>query len=315
MTKQDIRIIFMGTPDFAVETLRALVENQYNIVAVVTMPDKPAGRGHQLQFSAVKQYALSVGLPILQPERLKDEAFVEELRSYKADLQIVVAFRMLPEVVWAMPPLGTFNLHAALLPQYRGAAPLNWAVINGEKETGATTFFLKQEIDTGDMILQESMPIGDDENVGSVHDRLMMMGAQLVLRTVDLIAEGKAVRIPQPILPESEMKPAPKIFKDTCKIDFSQSAQAVHNLVRGLSPYPAAWATLMIGGTEQAVKVFAVEPRVKSQESGHEIGEILTDNKTYLRVTTADGWVDILELQLPGKKRMDVRSFLNGVKI
>ncbi len=313
MTKQDTRIIFMGTPDFAVETLRALVENQYNVVAVVTMPDKPAGRGHQLQYSAVKQYALSVGLPILQPERLKDEAFLEELRSYEADLQIVVAFRMLPEVVWAMPPLGTFNLHAALLPQYRGAAPLNWAVINGEKETGATTFFLKQEIDTGDIILQESMPIGDDENVGSVHDRLMTMGAQLVLRTVDLIAEGKAVRIPQPILPESEMKPAPKIFKETCKIDFNQSAVAVHNLVRGLSPYPAAWATLTIGGAEQTVKIYAVKPMVEAHS--HACGTILTDNKTYLRIATADGYVEVLEMQLPGKKRMETRALLNGVKI
>ncbi len=313
MTKQDTRIIFMGTPDFAVDTLRALVENQYNVVAVVTMPDKPAGRGHQLQYSAVKQYALSVGLPILQPERLKDEAFLEELRSYEADLQIVVAFRMLPEVVWAMPPLGTFNLHAALLPQYRGAAPLNWAVINGEKETGATTFFLKQEIDTGDMILQESMPIGDDENVGSVHDRLMTMGAQLVLRTVDLIAEGKAVRIPQPILPESEMKPAPKIFKETCKIDFNQSAAAVHNLVRGLSPYPAAWATLTIGGAEQTVKIYAVKPMIEAHS--HACGTILTDNKTYLRIATADGYVEVLEMQLPGKKRMETRALLNGVKI
>ncbi len=313
MTKQDTRIIFMGTPDFAVETLRALVENQYNVVAVVTMPDKPAGRGHQLQYSAVKQYALSVGLPILQPERLKDEAFLEELRSYKADLQIVVAFRMLPEVVWAMPPLGTFNLHAALLPQYRGAAPLNWVIINGEKETGATTFFLKQEIDTGDMILQESLPIGDDENVGSVHDRLMTMGAQLVLRTVDLIVEGKAVRIPQPILPDSEMKPAPKIFKETCKIDFNQSAAAVHNLVRGLSPYPAAWATLTIGGAEQTVKIYAVEPIVEAHS--HACGTILTDNKTYLRIATVDGYVEVLEMQLPGKKRMETRALLNGVKI
>ncbi len=314
MTKQDLRIIFMGTPDFAVESLRALVENHYNIVAVVTMPDKPAGRGHQLQFSAVKQYALSVGLPILQPERLKDETFLEELRSFNADLQIVVAFRMLPEVVWAMPPMGTFNLHAALLPQYRGAAPLNWAVINGETETGATTFFLKQEIDTGDMILQEKMPIGDDENVGSVHDRLMVMGAQLVLRTVDLIAEGKAVRTPQPILPEDQMKPAPKIFKETCEINFNQSARAVHNFVRGLSPYPAAWAKLTIGGQEQVVKIYKTAP-VDSAVLEAPAGTIITDNKSYLRVATMDGYVDILELQLPGKKRMDIRSLLNGIKI
>ncbi len=317
------RIIFMGTPEFAVESLRALVENNYNVVAVVTMPDKPAGRGHQLQQSDVKKYALSVGLPILQPEKLKDETFLTELRSYNADLQIVVAFRMLPEVVWAMPPLGTFNLHAALLPQYRGAAPLNWAVINGEKETGATTFFLKQEIDTGDMILQESLPIGEDENVGSVHDRLMTMGAQLVLKTVDLIAEGKAQRIPQPILPESEMKPAPKIFKETCEIHFDQPAVQVHNFVRGLSPYPAAWAKLNIGGTEQVVKIYKTKPIVTDNfayegfppEGNGKGATILTDNKTYFRIATTDGYIDILELQLPGKKRMDIRSLLNGIKL
>ncbi len=315
MTKETFRIIFMGTPDFAVESLRALVESHYNVVAVVTMPDKPIGRGHQVQHSAVKAFALEHNLPILQPERLKDEAFLEELRSYKADLQVVVAFRMLPEVVWNMPPYGTINLHAALLPQYRGAAPLNWAIINGEKETGATTFFLKQEIDTGDMILQERLPIGEDENVGSVHDRLMTMGANLVLKTVDKIIDGTAQRIPQPILPESELRPAPKIFRETCEIDFSKTAQEVHNFVRGLSPYPAAWTRLTIGGTEQVVKVYKTEPRAKSQEPSKHAGEIATDGKTYLRIATADGWVDIIELQLPGKKRMDIRSLLNGIKL
>ncbi len=319
MTKEDLRIIFMGTPDFAVESLRALVEHGYNVVAVVTMPDKPAGRGHQVQYSAVKQYALEVGLPLLQPEKLKDEAFLQTLRAYQADLQIVVAFRMLPEVVWAMPPYGTFNLHAALLPLYRGAAPLNWAIINGEKETGATTFFLKQEIDTGDMILQERMPIGDDENVGSVHDRLMTMGAGLVLRTVDLIIDGKAQRIPQPILPENEMRPAPKIFKETCEINFHQTAAEVHNFVRGLSPYPAAWARLTLGGSEQVVKIYKVAPLPSPHEGKprNEVipGTISTDGKNYLRIYTIDGYVEVLELQLPGKKRMETKALLNGIKL
>ena len=222
MNKKSIRIIYMGTPDFAVESLRALVEGGYNVVAVVTMPDKPAGRGHQVQYSAVKQYALSVGLPILQPEKLKDEMFLQELRSYNADLQIVVAFRMLPEVVWSMPRLGTFNLHASLLPQYRGAAPINWAVMNGDSETGATTFMLKHEIDTGNIILQERIAIGDDENVGSVHDRLMIMGAGLVTRTVDTIIASDVQGIELPTTPQdnsTELRPAPKIFKETCAID------------------------------------------------------------------------------------------------
>ena len=234
----------MGTPDFAVASLRALVEGGYNVVAVVTMPDKPAGRGHQLQYSAVKQYALSAGLTILQPEKLKDSSFIEELRSYQADLQIVVAFRMLPEVVWNMPRLGTFNLHASLLPQYRGAAPINWAVMNGDAETGVTTFMLKHEIDTGNIILQEKIAIADDENVGSVHDRLMAIGAQLVTKTVDVIIESESTNISLPTIPQIEtidLRPAPKIFKDTCRVDFSKTAEQICNHVRGLSPYPAAW--------------------------------------------------------------------------
>ena len=223
MDKQSIRIIYMGTPDFAVASLRALVEGGYNVVAVVTMPDKPAGRGHQLQYSAVKQYALSVGLPVLQPERLKDEKFIDDLRSYNVDLQIVVAFRMLPEVVWSMPRLGTFNLHASLLPQYRGAAPINWAVMNGDTETGATTFMLKHEIDTGNVILQEKISIADDENVESVHNRLMHLGTGLVTRTVDAIIESENTGSPLATTPQVEsldLRPAPKIFKDTCRIDF-----------------------------------------------------------------------------------------------
>lgn len=312
MDKQSIRIIYMGTPDFAVESLRALVEGGYNVVAVVTMPDKPAGRGHQLQFSAVKQYALSVDLPILQPERLKDETFLQELRSYQADLQIVVAFRMLPEVVWNMPRLGTFNLHASLLPQYRGAAPINWAVMNGDTETGATTFMLQHEIDTGNIILQERIPIAEEENVGSVHDRLMTMGASLVTRTVDLIIDsensGKPVpTIPQDTIQDSNLSPAPKIFKDTCAIDFSRSAEQVRNHIRGLSPYPAAWINEMpashpLADMLKGAKVYKAARATQAEQKGHII------------VPCGDGYIDLLELQLPGKKRMDAAALLNGLK-
>ena len=310
MDKQSIRIIYMGTPDFAVESLRALVDGGYNVVAVVTMPDKPAGRGHQLQYSAVKQYALSVGLPILQPERLKDESFLQQLRSYNADLQIVVAFRMLPEVVWDMPRLGTFNLHASLLPQYRGAAPINWAVINGEKETGATTFMLQHEIDTGNIILQERISIADDENVGSVHDRLMTMGAGLVTRTVDLIIDSENNSQPLPTTPQDEsmqLKAAPKIFKDTCAIDFSCSAQQVYNHIRGLSPYPAAWISEMpsahpLADVLKGAKVYKAATTQLAEQKGHII------------VPCAEGYIDLLELQLPGKKRMDAPALLNGLK-
>lgn len=307
MTKQDLRIIYMGTPEFAVASLQALVEGGYNVVAVVTMPDKPAGRGHQVQFSDVKKYALSVGLPILQPEKLKDEAFVEELRSYRADLQIVVAFRMLPEIVWSMPRLGTFNLHASLLPQYRGAAPINWAVINGDKETGATTFMLKHEIDTGNLILQERISIGDDENVGSVHDRLMERGRGLVTRTVDLIidCEMRGVELPTTPQPEiGELRPAPKIFKEDCEIRFAEkSATEVKNFVRGLSPYPCAWANLTIAGQAlENVKIYAVEVVSNPSQSAKDIV-----------VPCREGAVRILELQVPGKKRMDAKAFLNGL--
>lgn len=310
MDKQSIRIIYMGTPDFAVESLRALVEGGYNVVAVVTMPDKPAGRGHQLQYSAVKQYALSVGLPLLQPQRLKDESFLEELRSYQADLQIVVAFRMLPEVVWDMPRLGTFNLHASLLPQYRGAAPINWAVMNGDSETGATTFMLQHEIDTGNIILQERISIADDENVGSVHDRLMTMGAGLVTRTVDAIIDAENQGVAISTIPQDEfivLRPAPKIFKDTCAIDFSRTAEQIRNHVRGLSPYPAAWINEMpashpLADVLKGAKVYKVALAQHAEQKGHII------------VPCADGYIDILELQLPGKKRMDAAALLNGLK-
>ena len=310
MTKQDLRIVYLGTPEFAATSLQALVEGGYNVVAVVTMPDKPVGRGHQVQFSDVKKYALSVGLPVLQPEKLKDESFLDELRSYRADLQIVVAFRMLPEVVWAMPRLGTFNLHASLLPQYRGAAPINWAVMNGDKETGATTFLLKHEIDTGNMILQEHLAIGPDENVGSVHDRLMVMGAQLVTRTVDLIieCENKGIAIPTTPQPEiAELRPAPKIFKEDCEIHFNEkTAEEVHNFVRGLSPYPAAWADLTINGQAlENVKIFEVAVVPEYRDSAISKNEII--------IPCREGAVRILELQAPGKKRMEAKAFLNGL--
>ena len=311
MEKKDIRIVYMGTPDFAVESLRALVEGGYNVVAVVTMPDKPAGRGHQLQYSAVKQYALSAGLPILQPERLKDENFLAELKSYSADLQIVVAFRMLPEVVWNMPRLGTFNLHASLLPQYRGAAPINWAVMNGDTETGATTFMLQHEIDTGNIILQERIPIANDENVGSVHDRLMVMGAGLVTRTVDTIIEAENRGVELPTIPQDnalELRPAPKIFKDTCAINFAQTAEQIRNHVRGLSPYPAAWISEMpanhpLAEVLRGAKVYKAAITKHAEQKGHII------------VPCADGYIDLLELQLPGKKRMDAAALLNGIRV
>ena len=290
----------MGTPEFAVAGLRALVENGCNVVAVVTMPDKPAGRGHKLQQSPVKQYALSVGLPVLQPERLKDEAFLSELRTYKADLQIVTAFRMLPDVVWSMPRLGTFNLHASLLPQYRGAAPINWAIIHGDKETGCTTFLLRHDIDTGDILLQERTAIGETEDAGSLHDRLMEMSIGLTLRTTSLIEDCDRQGIPVPTTPQDTavtLLPAPKLFKDNCRIDFSQSAEDIVNFVRGLSPYPAAWCNLTIHGQlYENVKVF----RVRKGEGA-------------ISVHCADGTVSIEELQLPGKKRMDAKSLLNGI--
>lgn len=325
MNKQDIRIVFMGTPDFAVPTLDALVSGGYNVVGVITMPDKPAGRGHKVQFSPIKQYALDHDLPLLQPEKLKDEQFLADLKAWQADLQIVVAFRMLPEVVWNMPRMGTFNLHAALLPQYRGAAPLNWAVINGDKVTGATTFFLDHQIDTGRIILKEPMAIADEENVGSVHDRMMEMGKGLVTRTVDLLveAEGDETRIPtidqETLVADleastgiSELRPAPKIFKETCELHFDKTVRQLHNLVRGLSPYPAAWTTL---GELTPVKVYrtSIVSEGKPQPAEN-IGKLETDNKSYLHVICSDGVLALEELQLPGKKRMEVKALLNGFK-
>lgn len=317
MTKKDLRIVYMGTPDFAVESLRALVEGGYNVVGVVTGPDKPVGRhGSVLQPTPVKQYAVEHGLHVLQPERLKDEAFIEELRSLRADLQIVVAFRMLPEIVWAMPPLGTFNLHASLLPQYRGAAPVNWAVINGDTETGVTTFFLKHEIDTGAVIRQVRVPISDTDCVGDVHDRLMMLGGSVVCDTVDAILDGTAQATPQELmLPDEELRPAPKIFKDTCRIAWGRTSKQVYDFIRGLSPYPAAWTTLIApDGTEQVVKVYEAVI-IEKPLSLCPIGTISTDGKTYIHVYTSDGALSIRTLQLAGKKRMSVDDFLRGFRL
>lgn len=315
MDKKDLKIVYMGTPDFAVEPLKVLHENGFNIVGVITMPDKPAGRGHKIQYSPVKNYALEQGLRLLQPEKLKDEQFVEELRSLQADLQIVVAFRMLPEVVWAMPKLGTFNLHASLLPQYRGAAPINWAVINGEKETGVTTFFLTHEIDTGKIIQQEKEPILDTDNAGTIHDKLMYKGSALILETVNAIIAGAVKAKPQEELyqSESELKPAPKIFKETCKIDFNKPSREIHNLVRGLSPYPAAWCSLNTGKEILATKIYETE----TIESVHQLqpGSISTDNKKRLDIATSNGFLRIKELQIPGKKRLPIEDFLRGFKL
>ena len=305
----------MGTPDFAVESLRCLVEGCYNVVGVITMPDKPAGRGHKIQFSPVKQFALDHNLPLLQPEKLKDESFVQALREWKADLQIVVAFRMLPEVVWNMPRLGTFNLHASLLPQYRGAAPINWAVINGDTETGITTFFLKHEIDTGEVIQQVRVPIADTDNVEVGHDKLMMLGGRLVVETVDAILAGTVKPIPQEEMAVvGELRPAPKIFKETCRIDWNQPVKRIYDFIRGLSPYPAAWTELINpSGDSVVVKIFESEKRIET----HQLlpGTIVTDGKKSLKVAVTDGFIGILALQFPGKKRLRTEELLRGYKI
>ena len=316
MTKENLRIVYMGTPDFAVESLRCLVEGGYNVVGVVTGPDKAVGRhGSVLQPTPVKQYAVEHGLRVLQPERLKDEAFIEELRSLQADLQIVVAFRMLPEVVWAMPRLGTFNLHASLLPQYRGAAPINWAVINGDTETGVTTFFLKHEIDTGAVIRQVRVPISETDCVGDVHDRLMLLGGRVVCDTVDAIIDGTAQATPQEEMITEELRPAPKIFKDTCCIEWGNTTKRIYDFIRGLSPYPAAWTTLVApDGAEMVVKVYDASI-VSAPKEGTPCGTVQTDGKHYIYVYTADGALSLRTLQLAGKKRMAVEDFLRGFRL
>lgn len=306
-----LRIVFMGTPEFAVASLDALVRAGCNVVGVVTAPDKPAGRGMKLQQSAVKKYAVEKGLHVLQPEKLKNPQFLEELKSLKADLQIVVAFRMLPEDVWNMPPLGTINVHGSLLPQYRGAAPINWAVINGEKETGVTTFKLKHEIDTGNILMQERIPIGENETAGEVHDRMKEVGAALLVRTVEGLASGTIHEIPQSAATNLEavvIKHAPKIFTETCFIDWNKSVSEVHNMVRGLSPYPAAFTKL----DDKTLKIFSSEKETVLPKSAP--GAYETDKKTYLKFACADGYINIKELQLEGKKRMGVEDFLRGYK-
>ena len=311
MKKEDLKIVFLGTPDFAVESLRRIVEGGYNVVGVITMPDKPAGRGHKLLQSPVKQYAVEKGLHLMQPVKLKDPEFVEELRSLDADLFIVIAFRMLPEVVWSMPRLGTFNLHASLLPRYRGAAPINWAVINGDTETGVTTFFLKHEIDTGDIIAQERVDILPTDNVGDVHDRLMMLGADLTIDTIESIIDGTLKTIPQDqLVGDTEPTPAPKIFKETCRIDWNRPAREIHNLVRGLSPYPAAWSVLTDDGKEVgSVKIF--ETAVLDGGADVEPGQIVID-RYRLMVGCSDGLIEVLSLQPQGKRRMSASDFLRG---
>lgn len=308
----------MGTPEFAVETLKALVENSYNVVAVVTQPDKPVGRhGSVLQPSAVKQYAIEKGLPVLQPEKMKDPVFVEQLRSYQANLQVVVAFRMLPEVVWAMPEYGTFNVHAALLPQYRGAAPINWAVINGETETGVTTFFLDHDIDTGRIIMQLPFSIPDDADVEYVYDGLMHLGADICLQTLQRIidADGHPESIEQSdsslCTLHSSLKSAPKIFKETCEVNWNQPSKCIYDFIRGLSPYPGAWTTLVASdGKETVLKLFRT---TKTDFKTNGVGHIVADRK-HLYIGTADGLLQVDELQLAGKKRMDAVAFLNGMK-
>lgn len=319
MEKKDLRIVFMGTPEFAVESLKSLVEGGYNVVAVVTQPDKPVGR-HQdtLQAPPVKQYALEQGLPVLQPVKMKDPEFVEQLRGFRADLQVVVAFRMLPEVVWAMPRFGTFNVHAALLPQYRGAAPINWAVINGETQTGVTTFFLDHDIDTGRIIMQEPFAIPDDADVEYVYDGLMHLGAGIALKTIDklIAADGNIDSISQDelVAEQQELHHAPKIFKETCRISFDQPAKKVYDFIRGLSPYPGAWTEIQKeGGKAQVLKVFKTTKTGKALAEGVAVGSLRVEGKSLL-VACADEWLQLDTIQISGKKRMEARDFLNGMR-
>ena len=303
-------LVFMGTPEFAVASLDALVKAGFNVVGVITAPDKPAGRGMKLTESAVKKYATEKGLHVLQPEKLKNPAFIEELKALKADIQVVVAFRMLPEIVWNMPPMGTINLHGSLLPQYRGAAPINWAVINGEKETGVTTFKLQHEIDTGNILLQESFPIGENETAGEVHDRMKEVGAALLVKTIKGLADGTLKETPQAVLSteHSVLRHAPKIFTETCKIDWNKPTDEIHNLVRGLSPFPAAFTFLK----DKMLKVYAAKKEITKPTI--QPGEFLTDNKTFLKFAASDGYIHVTEIQLEGKKKISVEEFLRGYR-
>lgn len=311
MEAKNLRIVFMGTPEFAATSLRRLVAEGYNVVAVVTTPDKPAGRGQRMHESDVKLTAKELGLPILQPEKLRDEAFLEALRALEPDLGIVIAFRMLPEVVWAMPKHGTFNLHASLLPEYRGAAPINWAIINGDKRTGVTTFLLNHEIDKGAIIGQEEVDILPEDNIGTLYDKLMNIGSGLVIETVERIASGNVDPVEQMHIDESTLRPAPKIFKEDGRIDWNRGAEDIHNLVRGLSPYPAAWSPIFKDGEEcGSIKIFTTRVELKAMNVAP--GTVVTDGRGELRVAASDGWVYIDELQLAGKRRMTTRELLLG---
>ncbi|MFP4619952.1 MAG: methionyl-tRNA formyltransferase [Bacteroidales bacterium] len=313
MPKSEFPIVFMGTPGFAVESLRALVENSYNIVAVVTNPDKPAGRGQQLRESPVKRYAREQNFTILQPANLSDKNFIQQLKSLRPSLQVVVAFRILPPEVFNIPDYGTFNLHASLLPDYRGAAPINHAIINGEKKTGVTTFFLDEKVDTGKIIMRKETEIASDETAGSLHDKLMVLGAELVMETVDAICKGDYQAIPQNELIEGRksLKKAPRIFKEDCRINWNKSSQEIYNLIRGLSPYPAAH-TLLTNDREVPLKIFKASPEKKA--NAHPSGTLLSDHKSRLQVTTSDGFINLEEIQQSGKKRMNVKEFLKGFK-
>lgn len=304
---KDLRIVFMGTPDFAVGILDAIYTNEYNVVAVITAPDRPAGRGQKIKYSAVKEYALEKQLPILQPTNLKDEEFLKELKSYNANLHVVVAFRMLPEVVWKMPELGTFNLHASLLPDYRGAAPINWAIINGEVATGVSTFFIDEKIDTGAIIMKKETSIGINENAGELHDKLMLLGAQTVIETLDLIKNDKATTTTQP---QEETKTAYKLNKDNTKIDFTKEGIQIHNLIRGLSPYPTAWCTIKDNDNEWNIKVY--EANYEEDSHSHPLGKLISTKKE-IKIAVKNGFINILRLQFPGKKPMKANDLLNGV--
>lgn len=305
-----LRIVFMGTPDFAVGSLEQLIKADFNVVGVVTAPDRPAGRGRKVQESAVKQCATKHNLKVLQPTNLKDKAFLEELKSLDANLQVVVAFRMLPKAVWQMPEHGTFNLHASLLPQYRGAAPINWAIINGETETGVTTFFIDEKIDTGSIILQKTTSILPDDNVGTLHDRLMELGSHLVVETCKQIEAGTVKRQNQD--ESAALKPAPKIHKETCRIDWEASMEDIYNHIRGLSPYPGAWTELVNGDKAEAMKIFTTE--MEQADHNYEIGKLIAEKKS-LKVAVQNGYISLLELQLPGKRRMQFNEVLNGLNL
>jgi len=307
---ENLRIVFMGTPEFAVGILDSIYQHNFDIAAVITAPDKPAGRGQKLKYSAVKEYALEKNLKLLQPTNLKDEHFLSELKDLDANLQVVVAFRMLPEAVWKMPKLGTFNLHASLLPQYRGAAPINWAIINGEKSTGVTTFFIDEKIDTGAMILKEQIDIMPNETAGELHDRLMELGKDTVVKTLALIKEGKAETTIQPT--SEHIKTAYKLNKENCKIDWTKPGADIHNLVRGLSPYPAAWCYLIDNEAEWNIKIY--ETSFENVNHNSSPGKVIVENKT-IKVLVSDGFIKIISLQLPGKKKMSAHELLNGTRL